>query len=210
MMGDVVEMKRKVEAEVHRFGHHFRVEYRGGGHPSQADPQAALYVDGAFFTWFAVGFHVLDWKALYLDLDNDHVLIRPEMVGMSPTTEDTEDHRFLLETEEYITALLTKGLVLALGASEKAEPKSQEASDPRNLHPHERALRAVSVWHDHGKDEERLPDLIAIEIYDALDSMGMTIADALDEDEDVPREGCGDAVRDMIEETLQAWRGGVE
>lgn len=206
-MGDVLEMRCKVGVEVHRFGHHFRVEYRAGRHPSQADPQAALDIDGAFYAWLSVGFHALDWKALYLDLDNDRVLIQPEMVGMSPTTEDTKDHRFLLEAEEYVLALLTEGLVRALGASETAEERTQEVPDPRNIHPHERASRAVAVWHDHGKDAKRLPDLIAIEICDALEGMGMTIADALDEDEDVPREECGDAVRNLIEETLQMWRG---
>jgi len=100
--------------------------------------------------------------------------------------------------------------VRALGASEESEPEPKEVPDPRNLHPRERALRAVAAWHDHGKDEKRLPDLIAIEIYDALDGMGMTVADSLDEDEDVPREECGDAVRNLIEETLQTWRGGAE
>ena len=207
-MGDVLEMKRKVEAQVHRFGHHFRVEYQAGGHPSQADPQAALYVDGVLSEWLLVGFHVLDWKALYLDLDNDRVLIPPDMVGMSPTTEDAKDHRFLLEAEEYLLALLTEGLVLALGASETPEEEPQSTVDPRNLHPRERAARAVAIWHNHGKDEERLPDLIAIEIYDALDGMGMTLADAVDEAKDVLRDDCGELVRALVEETLQTWRGG--
>jgi len=209
-MGDVVEMKRKVRAQVARFGHTFRAEYQAGGHPSQADPQAALYVDGAFFAWLAVGFHVLDWKALYLDLDDDHVLVPPDMVGMSPTTEDTKDHRFLLEAEDYILALLTEGLVRALGASETGGEEPQGTVDPRNLHPRERASRAVAIWHDHGKDEERLPDLIAIEIYDALDGMGMTLADAVDEhiEEGGERTECGDLIRALVDDTLQAWRGG--
>ena len=211
-MGDVLEMRRKVEASVRRFGHHYKVEYRAGRNPSLTDPQAALYVDGAFFAWLSVGFHAHEWEGLYLDLDEDHVLVTPDVMGMSPTTEDTKDHRFLLETEEYIVSLLTGALVCVLADSaEVDEGEPTEVPDPRGLSPYERGCRVVSFWHDHGKDEAQLPALIAVEIYDAVEGTGLMLADALGEfmmDLANGREDGSGFIQAMTEDLLQGWHGG--
>lgn len=211
-MGDVVAMKRRVDARVRRFGHDFRVEYMAGVNPKVTDPMAAVYVDGEFFTWAGISFLTQEWASIDLSLDDDYVLVTPEMVGMSPTTEDEKDHRFLIEAEDYLLALLMEGLLQGLGTSEGDEDEPEAAMDPRQLHPRERAARAVSHWHDHGKEEPYLPLLISLEIYDALASFGMTLADAVDEyliEGAGERRECGEFVRALVDETLSEWQGGV-
>jgi len=210
-MGDVVAMKRKVETRVRRFGHDFRVEYLAGVSPKVTDPMAAVYVDGEFFTWAGVSFLTHEWASIDLALDDDYVLVTPEMVGMSPTTEDEKDHRFLIEAEDYLLALLMEGLLEGLGGSSEDEDEPEATEDPRLLPPRERAARVVSRWHDHGKEEPRLPLLISLEIYDALASLGMTLADAVDEyliEEAGERRECGEFVRALVDETLSEWQGG--
>ena len=209
-MGDVVEMKRTVKAQVQRFGHYFRVEYRAGVSPEQSDPQAALYLNNVFFAWLGVSLPTGEWKDVFLDLDDDYTLVEPQMVGMCPSTENVADHKFLIETEEYILALLADELGGQLDAS--AEPKKDDtpAPDPRNLHPRERGHRVVEVWHNHGAEPAQLPDLLAIEVYDALEGMGMALADAVDEhiaDGGERREN-GNLIRALVEDTLQRWHGG--
>lgn len=212
-MGDVLEMKRKVETRVRRFGHEFRVEYLAGVSPRVTDPSAAVYVDGEFFTWVGVSFLTHEWASIDLALDDDYVLVTPEMVGMSPTTEDEKDHRFLVEAEDYLLALLMEGLLRALGGSQDDEEGEEWAPDPRQLSPRERAARAVSLWHDHGKDETYLPLLISLEIYDALACLGLTLADAVDEfliEGSGERRECGEFLRALMDESLSEWQGGEE
>ena len=211
-MGDVVEMKRKVETRVRRFGHEYRVEYRAGTSPKITDPMAALYIDGELFTWLGVRFIEDDWGSIDLAIDDDYMLVTPEMVGMSPTTEDEKDHQFLIEAEDYLLALLITGLSGALGAVERPGEGPSSTPDPRHLHPLERASRAISTWHDHGRVEKMLPDLVAAEVYDALEAMGMSLAEAVDEhiEEGGERTECGKLIRALVEEAIQEWRGGEE
>lgn len=212
-MGDLLEMKPKVKATVRRFGCTFRVEYQAGRNPELSEPAAALYCDDSLIAWLTVGFKDRSWEAIVFDLDDETHLVTPQMVGMSPTTEADEDLRFLLDAEEYLLVVLARALGVAIEAAvgplEAREP-SKGARDPRHLHPRERGRRALAAWHDHGRVEEMLPDLIAVEVYDALEAMGMSLADALDEDDDLPREGCGNLVRALVEGAIQEWRGGEE
>lgn len=213
-MGDVVEMKREVKVQVNRFGHLFGLAYRAGRTPALSDPQAAVYLDGKFFAWAAVAFHMDRWSEIFVDLDEETILVSPEMLGITASSEDEADQRFILDTEEYVMRLLNEALAAALNKGsdpEVDEGASEPVPDPRNLHPRTRGLRAVEVWHNHGKDEEQLPDLIAIEVYDAIEGMGLSLAEALDEiDDSVPREECGNLVRALVEDTLQAWHRGEE
>lgn len=212
-MGDVLEMKRKVETKVHRFGHTFRVEYLAGVSPKESDPAAALYVDGEQLAWVEVGFAADAWTALVLSADEERILVRPEMVGMNPTTEDVADHKFLIEAEEYVLHLLSVELGRLLArerASEGAESADEAQPDPRYLPPHDRALRVLETWHNHGREDEHLPGLIAIEIYDALESMGMALADVVDEhiEEGGERTECGELVRGTVLTAIGEWKSG--
>lgn len=212
-MGDLLEMKPKVKATVVRFGCTFRVEYQAGRTPELSEPAAALYCEDSLIAWLTVGFSARDWKSIVFDMDDETHLVSPQMVGMSPTTEAEEDLRFLLDAEEYLLVVLAgalgKAIEAAVGPLEAPEA-SPEARDPRHLHPRERGRRALAAWHDHGRVEEMLPDLIAVEVYDAIEAMGMSLADTLDDDPDVPREGCGNLIRAMVEGAIQEWRGGEE
>lgn len=196
-------------AQVTRFGHTFKVVHRAGNTPSVSDPQAAIYVDTDLLGYLAIGTPLDDWSEIFLDRPNgdDSLMVTPEMLGMRSGTEDGADQRFLLEAEEYLLALLADELSRVHGA---APPEPSEALemplDPRNLHPRMRAERVLDIWHNHGQDETKLVDLIAIEIFDALEGMGMTLADSVDEETDVDRDQCGDLIRGLVESTFQEWR----
>lgn len=209
-MGDVVELKRKVIEQIARFGHTFRVEFQAGRTPELSDPAAALYLDGTFLAWLMVGFAANDWGAIVFDLDDEVHLIDPPMVGMSPTTEETTDLKFLLETEEYILVSLANALGRTLTKTQ--EPLTPTpgtttfAPDPRYMHPRARGRRVAATWHDHGAVDTMLPDLVAVEVYDAIEGTGLVIADFLDEHDGV----LGDRVREIVEAMIQDWRGGEE
>lgn len=206
---NVQEMKIPTIAQVTRFGHTFKVVHRAGNTPAASDPQAALYVDESLLGYLAVGTPLDDWSEIFLDRPNsdDSLMVTPEMLGMREGTEDGADHRFLIEAEEYLLALLADELSRVHGASPPGPSETLEMPlDPRNLHPRDRAERVMEIWHNHGRDEAKLPDLIAIEIFDALEGMGMTLADSLDEEEGVDRDQCGDFLRGLVEATFQEWR----
>ena len=212
-MGNVIEMKRKVTAQIARFGHSFRIEYQVGRTPELSDPAAALYIDNIFHTWATVGYADRAWEALSLDLSNDVALLEPRALGMSPTTENPSDLSFLFDAEEYLLSLLDHALRLAVVRVSVALPPLPDADQPlpylESCHPQERGRRVAETWHNHGSVEEMLPTLVAIEIYDALEILGVALADTLDET-DVPREACGDFVRTLVEQAIQDWRGGEE
>ena len=205
----VTEMKMPAVAQVTRFGHTFKVVHRAGNTPSASDPQAALYVDTALLGYLAIGTPLGNWSEIFLDRPNgdESLMVTPEMLGMRPGTEDGADHRFLVEAEDYLLALLADELSVVHGAAPPGPAESLEMPlDPRNIHPRQRADRVMEIWHNHGKDESKLADLIAIEIFDAMEAMGMTLADSVDEETDVERDQCGDLIRGLVESTFQEWR----
>ena len=212
-MGDIITMKPKIKAAVRRFGCVFQVEYQIGKSPELSEPAAALYCEGSLIAWLTVGFAARAWNAIVFDIDDETHLVTPYMVGMSPATEDEEDLQFLIDAEEYLLVVLAKALGVAIeaavGALDSPE-RSDSAPDPRYLHPRERGRRVLESWHNHGRVEQMLPDLIAIEVYDALESMGGLLADALDEDESTPRGECGNLVLAMVESAIREWRSGEE
>ena len=212
-MGEVVKLGRKVSARVNRFGHIFSVEYKAGRSTTRTNPQAALSIDGQFFAWLTVAFDGPRWEDINIELAQELVLVRPEMVGAPPATEGVEDHRFLIEAEDYIIGLLNAMLAEQLRAFEEPLPEGAEAPvpDPRAVTPIERGLRVVQEWHDSGKNEEHLPMLVAIEVFDALEAQGLAIADSMDDSKDeVPRDQCGAVVRALVDDTLNAWREHME
>jgi hypothetical protein len=211
-MGEVVKMGRKVSAQVNRFGHVFSVEYRAGKSPTRTNPEAAIQVDGKFFAWLTVSFDEWKWSGINVELTQDLVLVTPEMVGAPPSSEVVSDHRFLLEAEEYILALLNTELASKLSALDEPVPEAPVGSvqDPRSLSPWDRGLRVAQCWHDEGKVEDSLPSLVTIEIFDALEAQGAAIADSLDDSKDVPREECGNVIRVLVDDTLATWRAMME
>lgn len=214
-MGDVVEMKRKTTAQVVRFGHTFKVEYQAGRTPELSDPAAALYLDGTLLAWLTVGFSDNAWGAVVLDIDEDVHLIDPPMIGMSPTTDNELDLIFLLDTEAYLLTTLTIALGSTLAASlAPPEARSPDVSPPdhKHYHPRERGRRAHAAWHDHDRVDDLLPDLIAVEVYDAIESMGMALADVVEEhiEEGGDRRECGQIIRSSVELAIETWKGGEE
>jgi hypothetical protein len=208
-MGDVVEMKRKVTAQIARFGHAFRVEFNAGRTPELSDPAAALYLDGTFLAWLTVGFAANDWGAIVFDMDDEVHVIDPPMLGMSPTTEEATDLKFLLEAEDNILTTLATDLGSVLSKTQELpEPHvvAEFLPDPRLLHPRARGRRVAAAWHDHGAVEAMLPDLVAVEVYDVFESTGLILADFLDEHDEV----LGDRVREIVEAMIQDWRGGED
>lgn len=208
-MGEIVEMKREIKVQVNRFGHLFGLSYRAGINPQSSDPQAAICIDGTFCMWAPIAYNAPKWSEIYVDTDQEHVLITPEMLGISATSEDPSDHRFLLDAEEYVLSLLNDQLIAVLDRTATEDPQ-EDSSAPGVLHPRVRGLRVVENWHNHGRVEEQLPDLITIEICDAMDTLGRTLAEVLDESDEVPRSECGNFIRAVLEETFQTWHRGDE
>lgn len=213
-MGDVVNMMRKVAAQVVRLGHTFKVEYRAGQTPELSDPAAALYLDDVFLTWVTLGFATDDWRAVVLDIDGDHNLIDPTMLGMSPTTVDDRDLSLLLDVEDYVLTLLSQSLGNEL-AKIMTPPSELENYDPENalqLSPQGRGQRVLAAWHDLGEAIDVLPDLIAIEICDAVEITGFAMIDVLEDTPDgtcdSAREQCASLLQEMIESLLVQWRSG--
>jgi hypothetical protein len=211
-MGEVLEMKRKVRVSVNRFGHVFSVEYRAGRTPQSSDPQAALQVDGRLLAWLEIGYHESAWSEIHLDLSDDHILVTPAMLGIVNATDDLTDHRFLSEAEEYVMGLLNEALAKKLAEPfEETEETEEDDEGDEPLSPMERGMRVLTVWHNHGRDEEQLPELVAIEVYSALEEASGAIAIALDtSQEEVPREQCGNLIRELMASTLEAWHEGAE
>lgn len=207
-MGEVVAMQRKINVAVSRFGRVFELEFKAGPNPRACEPAAALSVDGAFLAWCAISFHDPDdWDEVHVALADDHRLLNPGDLGISEATEDEMDFHFLAEAEDYVMGLLNEGLAQKLADTARepgAEP--EEEDDAPLMSPHARGKRVVDVWHNHGKQENQLPELIGIEIYDALQSMGLALGDLLDADPEIPREQCGTFVREMTSEALDSWR----
>lgn len=202
---NVVEMKRKIAVSVNRFGQVFSIEYRAGVSPKSSDPQAALYVNGAFLAWAPVVFHdPADWSEVSLDIADAHTLLSYSMLGMPSGGGDLADTRFISEAEEYVMNLLRDGLAKRLTDTPPEAGAPEEEQEEPTLSPYDRGRRAVAVWHNHGKNEEQLPELIAIEIFDALDEMGVGLGAMLDE-EKIPRKRCGSAVREVVAEALSGW-----
>jgi hypothetical protein len=212
-VGEVVKMGRKVSAQVNRFGRTFEVEYKAGRNTKRTNPEAAIAVDGKFFAWLTVAFDGPSWADINIELAQEMVLITPEMVGAPPSSEIVIDHRFLLEAEEYILSLLNDSLAEQLRVFDEPLPETatDPVKDPRAVTPWERGLRASQLWHDSGKNEDQLPSLVAVEIFDALEAQGMAIADSLDDAiEEVSREQCGSLVRTLVDDTLNTWREHME
>jgi hypothetical protein len=212
-MGDVVKLGRKVSAVVNRFGHAFSVEYKAGRNTKRTNPEAAIAIDGKFFAWLTVTFDGPSWSDINVELAQEMVLVTPEMVGAPPSSEMVTDHRFVLEAEEYILSLLNESLAEQLRAFDEPLPEAnvEPVQDPRATTPWERGLRAAQLWHDSGKNEDQLPALLAVEVFDALEAQGMAIADSLDEAiDEVSREQCGALVRTLIDDTLNTWREHME
>lgn len=217
-VGELLEMKKKISVVVQRFNHSFRVEYRAGRTPETSDPHVALYRDDVFVTWLAIGVPSptsTDWSNLYLDLDDtlneDSVLITPEMLGMNAATENGDDINFLLEAQDYILALLAYALGREL---EKIEsPKEKRNTPVENfilMHPRDRGLRASEVWHNHGKDDKTLPVIIALEVYDALECFGLMLAGMAESDQEVTYPGVGSYIQGLTEGMFRMWREGEE
>lgn len=202
-MGDVVDLKHTIAAQVSRFGHVFKVIYRIEVSPTIIEPQATLFVDRAPVGVLALSIVSNDRTVIVLELARqDQELVTADMLGL-PTTEDRVDQVFLVEAENYILGLLAEELERALG--QLSWPSEGAAvPDPRHLNPYERGDRVVTSWHNAGKAVELLSDMVAIEVFDALEAMGHALADALD-DSDEP---CGYLVRDLVRTTLTAWREG--
>lgn len=209
-VGEVLEMKRKIDASVFRFGKVFRAEMQVGPTPESCDPHASLTIDGNFLCWCSVGFHEDDWSEVYLDLSNEHRLLDPSDLGISDTTEDQLDFRFLAEAEEYILVLLNEGLARKLVTTATEPNEEPEAPEKTFLTPIQRGARVVRVWHNHGQSIDQLPELVSIEIFDALQHMGESLGELLDDNPDVERGLCGNLVRAAVSDTLAEWRDGSE
>lgn len=201
-MGDVVEMKRKVSAQVTRFGHVFRVEYQIGPNCEISDSAAALYVDDTFSVWLSVDFDEADQNVAMLDIDDADHIVEPSMVGICPMTESSIDLQYLVESDEYMLTELTLALRAAIEARALV---SGPCPAPSNIHPWERGRSVAALWCDHGQVIEKLPDLIAIEIKDAVEAMGLAMAEAVDSTHEVNRDECGNLLRNMIEDALEQW-----
>jgi len=182
-MGDVVKMKQLLRVEIRRFKHAFETRYTPG------DPQAAVYVDGTFSSWLNVDRYP---TGVVLELGSDDVsLVTPEMLGMSIVTKDAIDHKFILETEDYLLSLMGKELSRLLG-------EEGATDDGKTVNPADRALRVMDLWHTGDKSEEHLLELITIELYDAAESLGTILEGVLDEE-------TGYLVQKLVGQLLQSW-----
>ena len=210
-MCNVIEMKRQMIAQVSRFGHIFRAEYMAGPTREQSDRQAAFYCDGKLIAWLQAGFHLDDWGELYLQpADENTPLLSLEMLGLPPHSENENDAVFMLNAEMYIVGLLNTELARKLIETSK-EPGLEEddsTDDSWLLTPLERGARVVEVWHNHERHAELLPQLVAIEIYDALDVMGFVLAKTLDEADDLEPGQCGEMITHMVATMLSEWHSG--
>lgn len=208
-MGEVVAMQRKINVAVSRFGRVFELEFKAGPTPGACAPAAALSVDGAFLAWCAITFHDPDdWEEVHTALSDEHRLLNPSDLGISDVTEDEMDFHFLAEAEEYVMGLLNEALASKLSdtAREPGVEPVESADDSLAMTPHDRGRRVVEIWHNHGKNEGQLSELMGIEIYDALQNMGLALGELLDGDPEIPRERCGEFVRAMTSEALDTWR----
>jgi len=210
-MGDLVAMQRKINVSVSRFGRVFALEWKAGRTPRMCEPAATLTVNGEFLAWCAIAFHDPDdWSEVYVSLSDDYRLLHPNDLGISESTEDDMDFHFLAEAEDYVMGLINEALAQKLSdtarepGAEDEEPS--EENDPLALTPLDRGKRVVSVWHNHGERKDQLPDLISIELYDALQCVGLALGDVLDADQGVPRDQCGAHVRETVAEALETWR----
>jgi hypothetical protein len=203
-------MQRKISVSVKRFGHRYELEYRAGRTPETSEPAAAMKIDGTFFAFITVGYHDPEkWSEVTIELPDDRPALHPADLGMHPSTEDEADFGFLSEAEEYLTALLNRGLAQRLMETSQdpnAPATEEEEDEALSLTPHDRGHRVVEVWHNHGAPEHLLPDLIAIEIYDALEHVGNAVGNLLDGAEDVDRGQCGEFVRTTVTDALRAWK----
>lgn len=208
-MGDVVEFKRVVVAEVRRFGRAFKAKMHTGPSPQESDPQVAIYVDGVLVTWATAEFLTLQWSGLTLDLGDDQAFIEPGMLGMANVAENDADVNFLMDAEDYVLSLLRDELVRQMVAQygpEEDTPLNQLLA--KTLTPRERALRAIGLWHNHGRVEDHLPLLMAIEIANAAEEMGEAVAVSLEEELEAQNEPTDvvEMVRGLIEDTLSRWQ----
>jgi hypothetical protein len=200
-------MRRKIEVSVHRFGRRFELVYYAGPTPEQSDPSAVVKVDGESIGIATIIYHEPEWNEVnVMDLPDQYQLLSPSDLGINTVTEDLTDHRFMTDAEEYILTLLNEELARKLTARNVEEPPTEEQSDEAlMLTPLDRGKRVVDVWHNHGGKIEQLPDLVAIEIYDAVEHVGHALGDMLDES-DIEREACGEFVRGIVSEALISWK----
>jgi len=210
-MGDVVELKRRVVASTHRFGHYFEIAYRAGRTPATSDPQAGLSVDGELRTWLHAGYGDDSFNSLVLVLDSDAEVVTPETIGASPSLWDSFDYHFLANTEAYLLQLLTLALRTKLGDMPVDVETVEEMEPPETEAPSawDRGVRAATLWHDTGRVDAALPELVAIEICNAVEYAGRAFAVMLDESvSTIPREECGDFVEGMAISLTEMWREG--
>lgn len=208
-MGDVVEFKRVINAEIRRFGRAFRAKMHTGPSPQESDPQVAIYVDGTVVTWATAEYLTAQWAGLTLDLGDDQAFIEPGMLGMTNVVESDTDVDFLMDAEDYVLTLLRDELVrqmVAYYGPEEDTPLNQLLA--KTLTPRERALRTISLWHNHGRVDDHLPLLMAIEIANAAEEMGEAVAVSLEEELEAQGEptDVADMVRELIDDTLSRWQ----
>lgn len=199
-----MDKKMKLTAQVRRFGHTFRVEYDTTS--TKLDNRAALYKDDQHIAWLGVSvLESSDTPTVIFDVSDDYEITLPQMFGMSEVTKDAPDHKFLLEAEDYLMMLLSQALSEKLTQIEWED----KVIDPRSLHPEMRARRIIEDWHNHDNATKHLPKIIAIEICDVVEGFGYLLADYIDLI-DIPKENCGDVIRQYIQETLETWSRGEE
>jgi len=202
------DKSRPVTVQITRFGHQFRVAFRAGSSLMASDSQASLYIDDKLVGWLSVNYreHEPGWQHLYLDPSDDTEIVSPEMLGLPPETEGLADNRFLTEAEEYILSSLSARLIHELAGT--LPPSSETAQDPRMISPKKRGLRVAAVWHDTGRVEELLPELVATEVLDTVRCVGAILSNAVDVAGPFPNdaEKCKNYIEGLIEGLIEDWQ----
>jgi hypothetical protein len=181
-----------------------------GNTPASSERAAAISVDGVVCGWCEVVFaDDYDWSQFTIDMSDDHPLINPPDLGIDENTESEEDLLFLTDAEEYILRRLNDELSRELLTRNYSVPPSAEDYSDLSLpnpSPQERSRRVVRLWQEHGSELEHLPELIAIELYDAVQGLGPALKDLLDETPEVSRESCGSFVLHTLHSVVDHWK----
>jgi hypothetical protein len=210
-MGTLVDFKLPITVEIRRFGHVFTATYDYGPKPSLSAPEAKFFIDGSVVSYLKATYDKDVWTEWYLEPgDLEQPLILPEVLGMSEDTRNQEDLEFLFTAEVYILDALTSKVITTIGRLNTSKPTDAPGAQvvsPRIVSPRDRGHRVTQAFHDSGKNISLLPQIVAIEVADAIDCMGFLLSEYIDE-EQKDKGGafqCGECVRDCIVDLLDAW-----
>ena len=190
-------MSDELEVELERFDLCFKVKYAPG------NPQAGLYSGDwrmgrpdRLIAWLSV--QSVEGGGVVFDASNDQRIVPPDALGLD--TDDVADNKFLLEAEEYLLSKLAEAL-----SAELAGQKDITLSTPS---PRDRGERVVELFRGHPSGASNLGDLVATEIYDALETFGLHLSDALDDavNDGLMAAECGEYVRATAVSTIEDWR----